>query len=245
MRADAQSAGGQRTYSAANILDFPTLLRIIHHWRWLVLGAVALGLVARNPATLLTTPVYRAVGDARSQSADGRGQRRAIARARQRHDVRFDFVATQVGLLDEPSVAERTAQELNLANNPEVVAARPSTHRSGSSGDRGVASGLKVIPPEDGQLIKFSFNSTSPQLAAKVANGVAESFINTALQRRYEASAYARNFLERQINKTRGDLERSERSLVAYAQQQGIISTVERRRRQAGRWRPARFRANR
>ena len=41
-----------------------------------------------------------------------------------------------------------------------------------------------------------------------VANGVADSFINTALQRRYEASAYARNFLERQIAKTRGDLER-------------------------------------
>ena len=58
-----------------------------------------------------------------------------------------------------------------------------------------------------------------------VANGVADSFINTALQRRYESSAYARNFLERQITKTRGDLERSERALVAYAQQQGIINT--------------------
>ena len=58
-----------------------------------------------------------------------------------------------------------------------------------------------------------------------IANGIADSFINTALQRRYEASAYARNFLDRQINKTRGDLERSERSLVAYAQAQGIINT--------------------
>jgi uncharacterized protein involved in exopolysaccharide biosynthesis len=59
-----------------------------------------------------------------------------------------------------------------------------------------------------------------------IANGIADSFINTSLQRRYEASAYARNFLERQINKTRGDLERSERAVVAYAQQQGIITTA-------------------
>src|SRR5690348_6168095 len=58
-----------------------------------------------------------------------------------------------------------------------------------------------------------------------IANGVADSFINTAIQRRYESSAYARNFLERQINKTRGDLENSERSLVAYAQAEGIINT--------------------
>ena len=80
-------------------------------------------------------------------------------------------------------------------------------------------------PPEEGQLIKFSYDSTSPQMAAMIANGIADSFINTALQRRYEASAYARNFLDRQIDKTRGDLERSERALVAYAQAQGIINT--------------------
>ena len=88
-----------------------------------------------------------------------------------------------------------------------------------------VKGGLKVIDPEEGQLINFSYDSTSPQMAAMIANGIADSFINTALQRRYEASAYARNFLDRQINKTRGDLERSERSLVAYAQAQGIINT--------------------
>src|ERR671920_2044142 len=89
-----------------------------------------------------------------------------------------------------------------------------------------VQQGLHVIAPEDGQLIRFSYDSTSPQLAALTANGIADSFINTSLQRRYEASAYARNFLERQINKTRGDLERSERAIVAYAQAQGIINTA-------------------
>ena len=56
---------------------------------------------------------------------------------------------------------------------------------------------------------------------------MADSFIDTAIQRRYESSAYARNFLERQINKTRGDLERSERSLVAYAQAAGHHQHLE------------------
>ena len=122
-------------------------------------------------------------------------------------------------------VAERTAQELNLANNPDVVPQDVDASQRLRAATGIVAGGLKVTAPEDGQLIKFSYDSTSPQLAALIANGIADSFINTALQRRYEASAYARNFLERQINKTRGDLERSERALVAYAQQQGIINT--------------------
>ena len=88
-----------------------------------------------------------------------------------------------------------------------------------------VQGGLKVTPPQEGSLIKFSYNSTSPQIAALVANGIADSFINSALQRRYKSSAYARNFLQRQIAKTRSDLEGSERALVAYAQREGIIST--------------------
>ena len=219
------SAPGQRTYSAASILDFPTLVRILHHWRWLVIGAIVAGFLGAVLLTLLTTPVYRAwvtleanpptfsVSDDQSRERDSTTSNS------------YDFVATQVGLVSSKSVAERTAQELNLINNPAVVpeGTDPSQRLHIAAG--AVSQGLHVIPPQEGQLIKFSYDSTSPQLAAMVANGIADSFINTALQRRYEASAYARNFLERQIAKTRGDLERSERSLVNYAQAEGIINT--------------------
>ena len=219
------SGAGQRSYSAAAILDFPTLLRILHHWRWLVMGAVGLGLVAAILISLLTKPVYRAwvtleanppavaVSDDQSREQDIQATNG------------LDFVATQVGLLSSRAVAERTAQELNLANNPDVVGPASDSSERLRAATGAVQGGLKVVAPEQGQLIKFSYDSTSPQLAALVANGVADSFINTALQRRYEASAYARNFLERQINKTRSDLEKSERGVVEYAQQQGIINT--------------------
>ncbi len=216
---------GQRTYSATSVLDFPTLLRIIHHWRWLVLGSVVAGLVGAVLLTLLTTPIYRAwvtleanpptfsVSADQSREGDaGNGDS-------------YDFVATQVGLVSSKSVAERTAQELNLANNPAVVPQNIDASQRLKIATGAVAGGLHVIPPREGQLIKFSYDSASPQLAAIIANGIADSFINTALQRRYEASAYARNFLERQIARTRGDLERSERALVGYAQAEGIINT--------------------
>ncbi|MGN6590770.1 MAG: GumC family protein [Sphingomicrobium sp.] len=221
----APPALGQRSYSPAAILDFPTLLRILHHWRWLVIGAVGLGLAAAILVSLLTKPVYRswvtleanppavAISDEQSREQDSQATNN------------FDFVATQVGLLGSRAVAERTAQELNLANNPDVAVQEGDSSERLRAATGTVQSGLKVVAPEQGQLIKFSFDSTSPQLAQLVANGVADSFINTSLQRRYEASAYARNFLERQIAKTRGDLEKSERAVVEYAQQQGIINT--------------------
>ena len=216
---------GQRVYTAVNILDLPTLLRVVQHWRWLILGAVVLGLVGAVILSLLTTPVYRAW-------VTLEGNPPAVAVSEEQSKERessvtnsYDFIATQAELLSSKTVAQRTAQELNLANNPDVVPLNldPSSRLRIAAGV--VQGGLKVIKPEEGQIIKFSYDSTSPQLAAMVANGIADSFINASLQRRYEASAYARNFLERQIAKTRGDLERSERALVAYAQQQGIITT--------------------
>jgi polysaccharide biosynthesis transport protein len=225
---------GHRTYSATSILDFATLVRILHHWRWLVLGAAAAGFLGAILITLLTTPIYRAWVTLEanpptfSVSSEESKDRDAS------NTDSYDFVQTQVGLVSSKSVAERTAQELNLANNPAVVPQNIDASQRLKIATGVVSGGLKVIPPQEGQLIKFSYDSPSPQLAALVANGIADSFINTALQRRYEASAYARNFLERQIAKTRGDLERSERELVAYAQQQGIINTAGSDGKQSG-----------
>ncbi|GAA4720373.1 polysaccharide biosynthesis tyrosine autokinase [Sphingomonas lutea] len=223
----SQLQPGQRVYSAANILDLNSFLRIVQHWRWLILAAVAVGVAVAIVVTLLTTPVYRS-----SVTLEANPPSVSVSeddtRERERTSTNsFDFIATQAGLLASKSVAQRTAQELNLANNADFVPQDADASTRLKMATAKVHGGLRVIPPEEGQLIRFSYSDTSPQLAAMIANGIADSFINSALQRRYEASAYARNFLERQISKTRGDLEKSERALVAYAQAQGIITTAQ------------------
>jgi capsular exopolysaccharide synthesis family protein len=220
-----QLGRGQRNYSTTNILDLPTLLRIAHHWRWLIASAVATGLAAAIIVTLLTPAQYRAWVTLEANpptfevTDDSKDQQRAPG------GDTLDFVNTQVGLLKSRSVAERAAQQLNLANNPDVVPQELDASARLKTATAIVSKNLNVTPPVVGNLIKFSYDSNSPQLAANVANAIADGFIDSAIQRRYQSSAYARNFLERQIAKTRGDLENSERALVAYAQKQGIINT--------------------
>ncbi len=221
---DPAQGPGRRGYAANNILDIATILRIVYEWRWLVLSAVAAGLAVAVVVSLLTTPLYRAWVTLEanpptvSVSEDQESER-------QRTQDSYNFVRTQVGLLTSKSVAERTAQDLNLVNNPAVVSQDADASARLKQATGVVSGNLSVLPPDESSLIRFSYSSPSPQLAAMVANGVADSFINSSLQRRYEASAYARNFLQRQIAKTRSDLERSERAQVAYAQAQGIINT--------------------
>jgi succinoglycan biosynthesis transport protein ExoP len=206
-------------------LDFASLVRILSEHRWLIAGAAALGLLLAVLATLMSTPMYRAdvtleVNAPNVEILDENKRESAVAAG-----GLWDIVTTQAGLLSSRSLAERVAQDLNLAANPEFV----GTEGDASSRLRTAASriqqGLSVAIPEEGQLIQFSFVSESPQLAARIANGLADGFIDSSLQRRYDASAYARKFLQQQIARTRADLEKSERELVGYAQAQGIINT--------------------
>ncbi len=205
-------------------LDPAAVLRTLFEWRWLILSLIAIGLAAATIKTLLTTPLYRsqATLEANPPSVEIIDEKNL---SRSQSPDSWSFITTQVGLLSSRSLAQRVAQDLNLASNPAYVDQSLDAATRLRVATAKVAGGLAVQAPEEGQLIGISFVAESPSLAADVVNGVADSFIRSNLERRYEATAYARNFLERQIAKTRADLERSERQLVGYAQAQGIINT--------------------
>ena len=204
---------------------FEKIIAVLREYWKTVLSAVIVGAALGILFTLLTTPLYRAkvVMEVNPPTVEILSEERGSSS--NATVGLWDMIATQVGLLKSVSLGERVAEDLNLASNPNFV------DQSGDAASRLKAAGAKVAGgveaelPKDGQLIEFTYTSEDPQMAAQIANGVADSFIDASLQRRYDASNYAREFLQRQINKTRGDLERSERALVAYAQSQGIINT--------------------
>ena len=55
---------------------------------------------------------------------------------------------------------------------------------------------LSVEPIRRSRLVRLHFDSTDPFFAAKAVNTLAQSFININLERRFEASAYDKTFLE-------------------------------------------------
>ena len=71
------------------------------------------------------------------------------------------------------------------------------------------------------------YNSADPQQAATILNALAKSYINLNLERRFDASAYARNVLQGLLQQVKAKLEDSERELVEFARQQQIYSVDE------------------
>jgi capsular exopolysaccharide synthesis family protein len=216
---------GQRSYGGptAPELNFGTLWRIIYEWRWLILGSIAVALAGAIVVTFLTTPLYRATSllEINPPTVEILDERTSGTRATTNDR---DFLATQFGLLASKNLAQRVAQELNLASNEQFSGAGPDRAQRLKAATGRLMGGFEVDPVPGSRLVRISYTSEDPVLAARVTNSFADNFINANLERRYEASSYARQFLERQIQKVKGELENTERQLVSYAQRQGLIS---------------------
>src|SRR5439155_8391995 len=88
-------------------------------------------------------------------------------------------------------------------------------------------SSLTVEPIRRSRLVRLHFDSTDPFFAAKAVNTLAQSFININLERRFEASSYAKTFLEEKLLQTKAKLEDSERELVRYSRDLEIVNIDE------------------
>ena len=221
--------GGYGGYGkpATRELSLGLLWRVALEWRWLILAAIGVGLAGAVLATLLTPLKYRSTASLELNPPDvevlngesDKGGRQSS----QRSDV--NFIGTQLGLLSSRQLAERVAQNLNLAGDPAVVGSGTDRAANTAIATGIVQGGTDVKLQPQSMIIRVSFVARDPQVAARVVNGITDAYVATNLERRYQASSYARDFLQRQIATTRRDLEKSERQLTAYAQAQRLIST--------------------
>ncbi len=141
------------------------------------------------------------------------------------------FLQTQVEILKSRALAERVAQKLRLFGNAKFYGAMAVPEPNGSASRqeiqdltiRTLDKARSVDLPRNSRLATVSFESTQPDLAAQLANTFASEFIQANLQRRYDSSTYARDFISGQLAEARVKLEKSERDLNAYARFAGLI----------------------
>lgn len=216
-------------------------LRIALRWRWVVGGIIAGCLLIGIVITLLMTRQYTAsttveISRESNNIVAIQGVEREAGLADQ------EFYQTQYGLLRSRSLAERVAAQLRLVDDPaffelfdvdsEALAFQQVNGRYGAAGrpERQRVAGdlllknLDIAPTRLSRLVEIRFTSPDPALSAKVANAWSANFIQASLERRYQATSYARNFLENRLNQLRVRLEASERQLVSYASAQRIIN---------------------
>lgn len=133
------------------------------------------------------------------------------------------YMETQYRLIKSRSIAERVAEELNLLNDPRYASPdNPRDVRLLQATGR-VMRGTKVNPVGRSRLVGISFESPYPSESARIANAVAETYIQSNLERKFNTTAFAREFLDERLATTKRLLEETERKFTLYAEEQGLL----------------------
>lgn len=85
--------------------------------------------------------------------------------------------------------------------------------------------GVSIEQIKDSRLVHVQYDSPSASFSQRAANTLAEAFIATNLERRFDSASYAKNYLEDRLQELKLRLEDSEKKLVQFAQKEQIVST--------------------
>ncbi len=232
------SRAAEGSYRPVGGFNAVAILAAVYRSRFWVAGIIVTMLLAGIIFTLLTTPVYeaRATVQANQENEKILGTESQDTVASVMDAKRF--LQTQLDILRSESLANLVAEELNLYKNSEKffesmnedLDLETSTFLSKDDATRErvlelLDDNLQVRLPAESRIITISFSSPDAAFASRVANSYANNFIRSNLQRKFDSSSYAREFLRQQLDEARARLEVSERQQLAYARRTRLIDT--------------------
>jgi len=149
----------------------------------------------------------------------------------------LEFYPTQYNLLQSRGLAERVVTDLRLYEDPvfnpswaswsggrkRAPTVELDAAQLGGMGAR-LLGGLEVAPIKNTQLVGINYRSSSPELAARIANGVAESFIDWGIEDRSTSAGKASSFLGKQIESLKQEISDKESTLQAYSRRSDIVA---------------------
>lgn len=216
-------------------IDFEAIWAAIYRSRYWIIGIILGCLMLGVVTTVLLTPIFRAEATVQID------QEAAKVLGTEDTDVTASivdsdrFLKTQLDVVRSRSLAESVAEDLQLFNNPSFL---EQMNVSADAAGSGILSpeeaqrelvlatldeNLDVSLPIDSRIAAIGFESPNGALAASIANSFAENYIRYNLQRRFDTSSYAREFLQEELREAAIRLADSERQALEYARRTRVI----------------------
>lgn len=227
-------------------------LDLVEYWRsitkrkWPILGFALVVALLAGVIVFAITPVYRATTTVLIESSKNKVV--SIEDVYSGISQNREYFQTQVEIIKSREVALKAIKKLKLWEVPEFD---PRIRQAGAFSQFLLAAGIVEKPQEVewtdenlaeaaygrfskqvsiepvrlSQLAKISFDSYSPELSARVANTLADTYIANDFDARYEMTRKANTWLQEQLGGLKSKLDDSERNLQAYRERSGIVDT--------------------
>ncbi|MEA3275986.1 MAG: polysaccharide biosynthesis tyrosine autokinase [Pseudomonadota bacterium] len=226
-----------------DVIDLREYWNVLMRRKWTLITVLAVSMVVALLVSFLSTPIYRSTLLLQIEREEGKVLEYQSLTPEETVNAK-DFYQTQYELLQSRSLARRVIDQLGLQTSNSFSQEDEASYLAGlirelkakiSGSDTAQApqepdleelflENLNVSPVKNSRLVRINYESPDPEEAAAIANAVADNFVNTTLERRFDASSYAKTFLEERIQQVRANLEDSERRLIAYAREREIVN---------------------
>ncbi|MBN2106022.1 MAG: polysaccharide biosynthesis tyrosine autokinase [Deltaproteobacteria bacterium] len=145
-----------------------------------------------------------------------------------------EWYQTQYKILESRVLARKVIDRLGLAENAKFFP-RPKqdTEHAGGEEDKTLfynnlisffLGGLRIEPLRNTRLVGVSYLSPDPDLAAEIANGVIQTYIDYNFENKVDAVKYSVQWLNENMEAERRKVEAAEAALLSYKQKFDIVT---------------------
>lgn len=229
-----------------DLIDLREYWYIILKRRWTIMTFFGIIVAAVFIGTLLQTRIYRGTALVQIETESSKVMDYKDVSPEEKLGGK-DFYVTQYELLKSNTLAQRVIDQLNLETKDVgeeeglfswltglfkgSESATEKARRQLIKQDKlrnaklkSFLSSVTIEPVRNSRLVKIHFNNRDPNLSARIANLIAENFITVNMEKKYQANAYAKTFLEERIGQVKQKLEEAERNQVEYAKKEKIFN---------------------
>ena len=224
-------------------VDWATYWRSVRKRRWLILALAAVATVAAMLYAQGITPIYRSTSTMLIES--GKTKILSIEEVYNGISQDREYYQTQVEILRSHEVAMRTVVATKLWEQPEFDPRKPARSLQGKIKDffnpppepppwtaallaeatvGKFLGAVSIEPVRLSQLVKISFEAADKELAARVADAVASSYIGADRDARLKLNLSVNGLLQDRMVALRERLLASEEELQKFRESSGLVS---------------------
>ncbi len=205
------------------LAHYPGILRR-HAWK--IAGGVAATVLATLIISLRLTPIYESTATIDIDRRMPTNVLGAEATEVANNDA-DQFLATQVKLIQSDSVVRPVVDKYQL-RTVEKDALEEAVDQSALSLEAPVIlKHLQIARPPNTYILQIAYRSANRQLAADVANAIAQSYLAHTYRIRYKATASLGEFMERQLEELKAQMEKSSDALAKFERDLSVINPEE------------------
>ena len=212
-------------------------LGILLKRKLLIFAALVVVLGGVTAWTYSLTPIYRAAAtvivERRAPQVLGKDVREVVDLSRGNYWNSKEYMRTQVNMITSKSLAEKVARKKGLkddegfwSNVKGEAAARKSGSRKRSV--KAAANRLQGMvsaePIKESNILALSIEHPDPEVAARLANAVAQAYIDQNVEYRLSSTNDAVKWLANQVDEMKKELAKAEMALHDFKKANNIIS---------------------